>query len=424
MIITIKSADFSTKNIGTLSTWTILTNLGSGATYSGNRLVDKDGSLSATITIADGYELGSAGVSVIMGATDVTSSAATVNGNIITISIATVTGNVTIKVPTLITGGEEIPNYAFTINPTPSNAIVTLTASGYTQNGNSITVPNGTTVSWSVSADGYTEQTGSWTANGENKTENVVLSATGGDVGTPYYFKDQANIGYLTGGEFVASPKSATTDYIDISSKPKIGYYGRMGFVSGQTYHALEFYDVNKNYLVDLSVLGTGVPMQTNIDLSESKYANAKYVRASVSPSTYSQEDFDEWYFMVGSFIEGMPTLDTLKNMFPQDGYLGLDGDLIPVTTPGAHATDYISLNGKTNIEYKGRMGVIGLNVAFYNSSEQLISGLETVGDGEFITLNINLGDANYANAAYVRASISRGALDEAIWFSSSFKIF
>ena len=41
MIITIKSADFSAKNIGTLSTWTILTNLGSGATYSGNRIVEK-----------------------------------------------------------------------------------------------------------------------------------------------------------------------------------------------------------------------------------------------------------------------------------------------------------------------------------------------------------------------------------------------
>ena len=108
MIITIKGADFSTKNIGTLSTWTIFTSLGSGATYSGSRAVDKDSSLSATITIADGYELGSAGVSVIMGTIDVTSSAATVNGNTITINITAVTGNVTIKVPTLNTStGEE-----------------------------------------------------------------------------------------------------------------------------------------------------------------------------------------------------------------------------------------------------------------------------------------------------------------------------
>lgn len=70
-------------------------------------------------------------------------------------------------------------NYTFTISPTPSTATVTLTASGYTQSGNSITVPNGTTVSWSVSASGYTTQTGTWTANGSNKTENVVLVASG-----------------------------------------------------------------------------------------------------------------------------------------------------------------------------------------------------------------------------------------------------
>ena len=188
MIITIKGADFSTKKIGTLSTWVIFTTLGSGATYSGNRFVNKNSRLSATIAIADGYELGSAGVSVIMGTTDVTSSAATVNGNTITIDIATVTNNVTINAPTLNTGGEEIPNYTFTINPTPSNATVTLTASGYTQNGNSITVPNGTTISWSVSADGYTTRTGPWTINGGNKTENITLTISGGGETPDYTF--------------------------------------------------------------------------------------------------------------------------------------------------------------------------------------------------------------------------------------------
>ena len=36
-------------------------------------------------------------------------------------------------------GGSHTPtNVTFTINPTPSNATVTLTASGYTQSGNSI----------------------------------------------------------------------------------------------------------------------------------------------------------------------------------------------------------------------------------------------------------------------------------------------
>ena len=108
MIITLKGANFSSNKIGVLSTCTIFTTLGEGASYSGDRMVNKNGSLSATITIANGYELGSAGVSVMMGNTDITSGAAVINGNTITISIATVTGNVTIKVPTLNTStGEE-----------------------------------------------------------------------------------------------------------------------------------------------------------------------------------------------------------------------------------------------------------------------------------------------------------------------------
>ena len=106
MIITLKGADFSASNIGTLSTWRITRSLGSGATYEGVTSVDKGASFNATITIAEGYEIGTAGVTVTMGGNIV--SAATVNGNIITISIAEVTGNIVIKVPTVnVSGGDE-----------------------------------------------------------------------------------------------------------------------------------------------------------------------------------------------------------------------------------------------------------------------------------------------------------------------------
>lgn len=189
MIITLKGADFSANNIGTLTTWNIFTSIGSGATYDGVNTVDRGAAFSATVTLTENYEVGPAGVTVTMGGIDVTSTAVTTSGSTITISIASVTGTVYISVPTknTATGEEEEPetpvNYTFTINPTPANATVTLTASGYTQNGNSITVPNGTTVSWSVSADGYTEQNGTWTANGSNETLPVTLNEeSGGDV--------------------------------------------------------------------------------------------------------------------------------------------------------------------------------------------------------------------------------------------------
>ena len=65
----------------------------------------------------------------------------------------------------------------FTINPTPNNATVVLTAAGYTQSGNSITVDKGTTVSYTVSAQHYTTVTNSATVTG-NQTLNVSLQST------------------------------------------------------------------------------------------------------------------------------------------------------------------------------------------------------------------------------------------------------
>ncbi len=109
MIITLTGANFSASNIGTLSTWSISRVIGSGATYAGPAYVNKNAALNATVTIADGYELGSAGVTVTMGG--VTQSGVTTtseDGKIVTISIGSVSGNVVIKVPTKnINTGEE-----------------------------------------------------------------------------------------------------------------------------------------------------------------------------------------------------------------------------------------------------------------------------------------------------------------------------
>ena len=64
--------------------------------------------------------------------------------------------------------------FTFTVNPTPSDATVLLTASGYTQVGNSIVVSSGTTVSWSVSKSGYITQSGTETITSDT-TKNVTL---------------------------------------------------------------------------------------------------------------------------------------------------------------------------------------------------------------------------------------------------------
>ena len=100
-------------------------------------------------------------------------------------------------------------NYTFTINPTPTSATVTLSATGYSTvsgtGSKSITVANGTTVNWRVSADGYTTRTGSWTINGGNKTENITLTATSGG-------EDEGETSVVFDFDFT---KSTLADYAD-----------------------------------------------------------------------------------------------------------------------------------------------------------------------------------------------------------------
>lgn len=146
MIITLKGADFSGSNIGTLSTWRISTVLGAGATYNGVTSVDRDPvtGFTGTVTIAEGYEIGSAGVTVTMGGEG---QAFTHVGNVITINIAAVTGNITIKVPTVNTStgeeddggnGEISPNY-----PTETTWYVSSTSATLASEINSTNSSNG-----------------------------------------------------------------------------------------------------------------------------------------------------------------------------------------------------------------------------------------------------------------------------------------
>ena len=106
MIITIKGADFSSANIGTLSTYIISKSIGSGASFDIPNFVDKNSSVNWVITLDDGYTFGT--YSVTMGSEVITP---TVVDNVMTISIAEVTGNVRIVVATVNenTGEEDDP---------------------------------------------------------------------------------------------------------------------------------------------------------------------------------------------------------------------------------------------------------------------------------------------------------------------------
>lgn len=99
MLITLKNVDFSNSNLGTLNSWRIFHSFGKGVTYEGVTVVEKNASLTATITIDDNYEIMNPGISITINREEI-KNAYTISGKVITISIPQVTGNVLISIPT------------------------------------------------------------------------------------------------------------------------------------------------------------------------------------------------------------------------------------------------------------------------------------------------------------------------------------
>lgn len=106
MILRILGADFSSANIGTLSTYVISKSIGAGISHNIPNFVDKNSSVTWTLTVAEGYLLGS--YSIIMNGETITP---VVNENIMTITIPSVTGNVRIVITSINenTGEEDDP---------------------------------------------------------------------------------------------------------------------------------------------------------------------------------------------------------------------------------------------------------------------------------------------------------------------------
>lgn len=231
MIITLKGAT-ATKHLGGLNFYSIIVNKSSGVTVTLSKTtVEKAAASSTTVTgtltVAEGYTLSS--VKIMMGTTDKTS--AWYNASTGAITISGISANVVITAVATSNSGsgeeDEPTNYTFAINPTPSNATVTLTATGHTQSGNTITVPNGTTVSWRVSASGYTEQTGTWTANGSDENKSVVLVASSGGGGTSSDSVDLTTLSNVKTSDVTYTGSTGT--FTGTSTSSIVGSAGKVG---------------------------------------------------------------------------------------------------------------------------------------------------------------------------------------------------
>jgi len=258
------------------------------------------------------------------------------------------------------------------------------------------------------------------------------------------YYADFPFGGYYKGDASVIKDAGSSTipltDFIDISNCVLLSYKLRLGYSS----YILTFFDANKDPLVDLCIYTTTGYAQTKediVDLTESKYANAKYVRAS----NYVTENPDYYLRVFPKDLHNLTERDIVNNLtsdltnkplsakqgkvlqneveeirdeielnqincdFPYGGYY--QGDATSITDEGSTAfplTDFIEITEDAiKIDYKLTLGNSAYVIIFFDSSKQPLTSISIPANGTLAERigTIDLQDEIYANAKYFRSS-------------------
>ncbi len=236
MYFILKGADFSTANLGQIT-------VVEGSVGTGGTTIDPNAKYTLTVTPTP------SDATVVLtpeGGTAVTGTTIEVTrGTKVTIELSK-TGYVSQTFTTTVYGdktypaqifAESVKTYTLTINPNPASATVTI--EGVERK--TITVAEGTSVTWVVSASGYTSQTDAWLASA-NETLNITLvsdgSGSGGttpDVpvgsGTTWYLDHTNQVDSFTSSVNIAgrgwTHKPGTAGYNAYIGKPvnTIGFF-------------------------------------------------------------------------------------------------------------------------------------------------------------------------------------------------------
>lgn len=370
MIITLKNADFSLSNIGTLSTWRIARSLGAGATYEGPTSVDKSAAFSATVTLAEGYEIGTAGVSVTMGGVAL-SGVHSISGNVITITIASVTGNVLIKVPTVNTSTGE-------------------------------------------------EDSGNSGSSGDNGGEVVT-----GDITHLFEFIEAGGVNYGDGTD-KNDNNYQRTGYVDISAYDTLEITQPL-VTNPQTPMGYAFYDENKVYI-------TGIKNPANSSWSYEVQtlavpAKAKYIRVMWYDTPHPAGIGLDAFSCIANGGSGSDSGDSGNTspdspVTPGDPSVSDGQDLtsqftwstgsINATTGGEDQaadwvkSDYVSIAGATKLDLmmiRTTSGSTTKGMAFYDANKNYISGVKNnLSAPSYMTPELRMIDVP-ANATYMRTS-------------------
>lgn len=198
MILTIKYADFSAANIGTLSSYVVSKIIGAGATFDIPHTVSKNSSANWVITLDTGYTFGT--YSITMGSEIITPS---IEDNVMTISIAEVTSNVRIVVATVNDNtGEGNEPAVPPVEPSEIN-LGTNILNGW------VAVETGIVQSSFADNWRYTDYIAIPSGVTSIHTDDITAYRSGNNNTTPYAFYD-ADKNYIGGVDTVTIPAGTT----------------------------------------------------------------------------------------------------------------------------------------------------------------------------------------------------------------------
>ena len=276
-----------------------------------------------------------------------------------------------------------VVTYVVEIRPTPSDATVVLTATGYIQSGNTITVGYGTAVSYSVSKQGYTTQTGSISSVTENSTIYIDLTS---NLVTLQVVPDPADATVV----LTATGYTQTGNYISVDIGTAVSYsVSKTGYetISGS------YAQLNENVrltpvlrqLVTFTITPTPADATVTLTCSDPNYTQTPNTNSITVPAGESVT----WTVSKQDYITQTNTTTVTENQTLQVSLLTTYCTLTIVPTP-SDATVVLTSTGATQ---SGNTITVanGASITYTVSKTGYVTQTNTISITYSRTLNVDL---------------------------------
>ena len=208
------------------------------------------------------------------------------------------------------------------------------------------------------------------------------------------------------------------SDFVELSGYTELNYTLN---AIGTTAANIAFYDADKVFLPEISVRGNSAVQTGDIDLSAAAYEQAVYVRVSEPVADVAGTVVLAANSIIPQIMAGVESLaqdvdglnDKVDGIVVEDvsaditinGYIKWETGLGTGTSETYKRSDYIGLSGYTDIEYRvgGAISGVAAVVAFYDADKGYLQEVSVRGNSAVRTGRIDLADAAYASARFVR---------------------